>query len=146
MNEFASHLQWVWIIVGIVMILMEFVTPGFVICFFGAGAVLTGFFAGIFPAMPLIWQIIIFVVSGIVFTLTGRKLFRGNISGKTNDIDADDFAGQNAVVSADITPGTPGKVEFRGSFWNAVADESLPAGTPVKIVKRENLTLTVTKL
>ncbi len=146
MNDLFIHLPWAWIICGIIMIIMEFFTPGFIICFFGAGAVLTGLLAGIFPALPPVWQIVFFIISGTLLTFIGRKLFHGNISGKTNDIDAGDFAGKTAVVSTEISPGIQGKVEFRGSFWNAVAAENLPAGTPVKIIKRENITLTVTKL
>ena len=146
MQEIIPHLPWLWIISGVVMIIMEFFTPGFVICFFGAGAVLTGLVSGIFPGLIPVWQIIVFIISGTFFTFVGRKVFHGTISGKNNDIDTEDPAGENAVVTSEITQMSPGKVEFRGSFWNAVASETLPAGTPVKIVKRENITLTVTKI
>jgi len=47
------------------------------------------------------------------------------------------------VVEA-IKPGDPnGRVEFNGTLWSAESAETIPAGTPVEIIKRENLTLVV---
>ena len=36
------NLSLLWLIVGIILILSEFVIPGFIICFFGAAAIITG--------------------------------------------------------------------------------------------------------
>ena len=135
---------WMWIVAGIILMLSEFVIPGFVVCFFGAGMVLTGVLAAIFPCVGLTWQIVVFAVAGTVFTLIGRRLFHGGRSGNEKDVDLDDFSGENATVTEAIAPDHPGKVEFRGSFWTAEAGEELAAGETVRIVKRENLTLTVT--
>ena len=146
MENFVSYWSWIWIIAGVVMILAEFVIPGFVICFFGLGAIITGIFSALFQALPLVWQIVLFIVSGVCFALIGRKIFHGNTAAQHLDVDADDFAGECAIVTGEISPGHPGKVEFRGSYWTAVSEKELAVGMQVKIVKRENLTLTVSEL
>ena len=136
-------LWWMWIAGGVILMISEFVIPGFVVCFFGAGAVLTGIVAAIFSALGLTWEIAIFIVSSIVFTLVGRKLFHGGKVRDPNDLDDVDLSDGLAVVTEAIAPGHPGKVEFRGSFWTALAETEISVGTSVRILKRDNLTLTV---
>ena len=135
---------WIWIIAGIVLTVSEFVIPGFVVCFFGAGAIFTGLLLWLFPEISLTWQIAVFIAASLVFTLVGRRIFHGKRAGGIPDVDQDDFAGEIAVVTETISPDHPGKVEFRGSYWTAVADTGLAVGTTVRIIKRDNLTLTVT--
>ena len=45
-----------------------------------------------------------------------------------------------------IEPGRPGKVELRGGGWPAEAAEILEPGTPVRVVRKESITLTVERL
>jgi len=134
---------WIWVVAGIVLMVSEFVIPGFVVCFFGAGAILAGLTLFVFPCLGLTWQILLFVLASVVFTLIGRKIFLGGRSEDPDDVDRDDFTGATATVVESISPDRPGKVEFRGSFWTAVSDRELAAGAVVRIVRRGNLTLTV---
>ena len=134
---------WIWIVAGIAMIVSEFAVPAFVICFFGAGAVLTGLLLLLCPGIGLAWQLLIFSIASIAFTLTGRKLFAGSRNGRMEDPDQDAVSGETATVAEAIAPDRPGKVEFRGSFWTAVSDRELAAGQLVFVIKRDNLTLTV---
>ena len=134
---------WIWIVAGIAMIVSEFAVPAFVICFFGAGAVLTGLLLLLCPGIGLAWQLLIFSIASIAFTLTGRKLFAGSRNGRVEDPDQDAVSGETATVAETIAPDRPGKVEFRGSFWTAVSDRELAAGQLVFVIKRDNLTLTV---
>ena len=135
---------WIWIIAGIVLTVSEFVIPGFVVCFFGVGAIFTGLLLWLFSGIGLTWQIVIFVAASLIFTLVGRRIFHGKRAGDIDDVDQDDFSGEIAVVTEAVSPNHPGKVEFRGSYWTALADAELAVGTTVRIIKRENLTLTVT--
>ncbi|MCI5779172.1 MAG: NfeD family protein [Lentisphaeria bacterium] len=138
-------MQWTWIVIGTVMLVAELVIPGFVICFFGAGAILTGLILIMCHGLTITWQVVIFVIASVVFTLCGRRIFLGRESGTAGDIDQDDPTGETAVVAEAIAPNRTGKVEFRGSFWTAEADSELAVGTEVRIVRRDNLVLTVSK-
>ena len=140
-------MHWYWIICGILMILMEFGMPGFVICFFGLSALITGGVVFVFPALTLVWQLLIFAIGGALLVIVSRwvapGVFRGKVNRESLDIDGDDVAGGSCICREDIAPGLPGKVEFRGSLWRAESDKSIAAGENCVIEKRDNLTLTV---
>ena len=135
----------IWMSIGIIMLVTEIFMPGIFICFFGIGAIVTGIIGLFFPELPLIWMMVIFAVLGTLFAISGKRMFCGKISKDKDTLhDIEDFTGEWATITQTITPGKDGKVEFRGSFWNAAAETEIAAGTKVRIIKRENLTLTVT--
>lgn len=141
---------WYWLIAGVILVMSEFVVPGFVIVFFGLGACATGILALLFPELPFTWEIFIFSVLSVVLLFSFRRFMPGVFKGKnvpcTEDVDQDSVSGSSAVTVTAITPDESGKVEFRGTLWNAKASEEIPAGVTVKIVSRENLTLNVEKM
>ena len=52
---------WIWIVLGLVLLLGELVTPGgFYILFFGVGAIFVGILAGFNIAGPVWFQVIVF--------------------------------------------------------------------------------------
>ena len=141
---------WYWLIAGVILVMSEFVVPGFVIVFFGLGACATGILALLFPEQPFTWEIFIFSVLSVVLLFSFRRFMPGVFKGKnvpcTEDVDQDSVSGSSAVTVTAIAPDESGKVEFRGTLWNAKASEEIPAGVTVKIVSRENLTLNVEKM
>lgn len=143
-------MNWIWFIAGIILILAEFVIPGFVICFFGGGALIVGGVLWLFPALTFAWQLLLFAIIGVLLLIGCRRfmpdIFRGSESGADSDIDNDGIAGENCVCSEAIAPGIPGKVDFRGSLWSASADENIEAGAVCVVISRNNLTLNVRKV
>jgi membrane protein implicated in regulation of membrane protease activity len=136
-----------WLVVGIVLILLEFVIPGVVICFFGVSAIIASAIVFIFSGIALTYQLLIFAIGGAVLALLCRRYFKGGIKSGSGggDIDEDDVCGALCVCKEKITPVFPGKVEFRGSLWSASADEDISEGDVCLISSRENLTLHVRK-
>ena len=136
---------WWWLIAGVTLILAEFVVPGVFICFFGVGAILTGIAAWLIPGMSFTVALLLFSILSVVFLFTCRrfmpKSFRGVIKVDHSDIENDDVAGADVVVTEAITPEAPGKVEFRGSQWTARADRALAVGERAKIRCHLNITL-----
>ena len=145
MNSF-----WCWLIAGVILMTSEFVIPGFIVVFFGLGACITGVAALLFPKLPFSWEIFIFAVLSVILLFAFRRFMPGVFKGKNipacEDVDLDSVAGSTAVAVTDIKPEEPGKVEFRGTLWNATANECITSGTGVKIISRENLTLIVEKI
>ena len=47
------------------------------------------------------------------------------------------------LVDEDILPDTGGVVKGMGTYWKAKADQYIPKGTRVKVLKRDKLTLFV---
>ena len=150
MNFCFTDLCWLWLCAGVVMIIAEFILPGLVICFFGVGAIAVSLLCAFFPGLSLAWQLMIFAVSAVVLIIAVRRIapgiFKGgSVTEKTADIDGDDVVSSPAMTVTEITPQVPGKVEFRGTLWDASADTTIAQGTPVIITARKNLMLFVTK-
>ena len=139
----------IWIVAGIVMLVLEFIVPGLIIFFFGAGAILTGIICMIFD-VPVGLQFLIFAVSSVGSLVLLRKKFSGIFHGKVNsngtEDDFDEIIGKQCKVVETISPPNTGKVEFRGTHWKASADEEIESGSSIEITGKENITLKVKKI
>jgi len=146
LKEFLKP-ELIWFLVGILLLVMEFVMPGLIIAFFGLGACVVAIVC-LLTDISLNTQLIIFIGSSVLSLLCLRKwlkgIFIGHISSKQNlKEDVIEFVGQRVVVQEKILPKIGGKVEFHGTNWQAQAEEEIPAGTVVEIIGKENLTLKV---
>lgn len=140
----------IWTIVGLVLLMMEFIVPGLIIFFFGVGALVV---AGIcfFADISINVQLLIFIASSIALLVTLRRWLKGVFKGYSSDKkdmahDIEEFIGQTAIVIEEIVPGKTGKVEFRGTNWSAQSDAALEKGTSVEIFGRSGLTFKVKSL
>ncbi|RKX88290.1 MAG: NfeD family protein [Spirochaetes bacterium] len=135
-----------WSLLGLLLIAAEMFIPGFVIFFFGSGAIITGFLSILVPGLSsnfalqgLIW-ILSSVFSFGFFRKKFAKIFRGTLLNK--EINSD--LGHTVKVIEAITPEKPGRVRFQGTSWKAISyTESFEPGVMVDIVKEENLTFVV---
>jgi len=138
----------VWFILGLVLLLLEIATPGFILAFFGLGAWATSLatFLGATPRIDL--QILIFLAVSIFTLVLFRKKAlrsRGRVATKQHEAhNMDTMAGSLATVTEDIQPGSrSGRVELFGTSWQAISDEPIKKGNAVEIVSRDNLILKV---
>lgn len=133
-----------WLIMGIMCFLLEMLTPGFILFFFGLGAWTTALVCWFYP-VSLIGQLAIFLVSSLasLFLLRGiiRKTFFGEVTADETDVIA--AAGESAVVSADIIPPAEGKIEYSGTQWRATADQKIEKGAMVTILYQDGLCMKV---
>lgn len=147
--DFYSYLPYIWLILGLIFIGLEFFIPGFVIFFFGAGAVIMAVLTGLIPGLsvhiPL--QIIIWLTTSIMTLGFFRRFFRNTFRGKLIESeDEEEFRGKLATVVEPVSENHPGRVTFQGTTWKAVTfDQPAQPGDTVEIMKKENLTLIVSK-
>jgi membrane protein implicated in regulation of membrane protease activity len=149
LKEFLKP-ELIWFIIGLVLLIAEFVMPGLIIFFFGIGACVVALVC-LLTDISLNTQLLIFILSSILSLLCLRRWLKGIFMGyivSKQDIteNIEEFIGKRAVVKEKITPQVPGKVEFHGTNWTAEADEEIAAETPVKIVGKDNITLKVKPL
>ena len=136
---------WIWMLLGLLLLLAELVTPGgFYFIFFGIGAVIVGVLAGLGAGGPLWLQFLSFSI----LSLVSLWLFRGKLLKLTErapDRNVDSLIGETAVASDEITVNGIGKVEMRGASWNArnVGDKPLKHGERAKVERVEGLMLFV---
>ncbi len=142
--------QLIWFIVGLCFLLLEFAIPGLITVFFGIGAWIVATLC-LFMDISLNTQLFIFVVSSVLLLVSLRKWFKELFAGRdapsqfeAESLDA--FLGKKAIVTKEITPNRKEKFEFRGTYWDAEASETIPNGAPVEILNKDNITLTVKSL
>jgi membrane protein implicated in regulation of membrane protease activity len=145
----VSYLPYAWAALGILLMASEMLIPGFVIFFFGLGAVATGLITGVFPSFQgrFLLQILIWLSSSGLSLLLLRRLLAPIFAGKPIEPGmADDLVGARATVVERIGPQDPGRVRLRGTTWQASSfDETIEPGETVEVLGNENLTLIVTR-
>ncbi len=137
----------IWFLIGLVLLIMEFVMPGLIIAFFGIGACIVAVVC-LITDIGINAQLIIFMGSSVLSLLCLRKWFKGMFFGyvtSKQDMthDLQEYVGERAMVKKKITPKVAGKVELHGTNWSAEADEEIAEGTMVEIIGKENITLKV---
>jgi len=135
---------WMWFIVGVVLLLAEFATPGaFYLFFFGLGAIAVGLLGGLGIQPPLAVQLVLFVVFSIGLLVLLRRRLRLRFDSKLPDREVDNVVGEIAVTLEEIPVDAVGKAELRGSVWNArnVGDTPLAPNQRCAVLRVEGLTL-----
>ena len=137
-----------WLSLGLLLAVSEFVVPGFVIIFFGAGAFVTGLVKLLWSGLPDSLALLLFALfslgSLLIFrrTWVGGKVLRDDGTRNEGDVDETCIGRKVSVVEA-IAPGKAGKVELNGANWTAEADEELETGAVATVTERRGLTLVV---
>ena len=137
-----------WFIVGIMLIIAEFVVPGFVILFFGVGALMVALLCWMGLVDSLGAQLLWFSVFSLVTLFSMRWLLKSWFVGRTSqNADSDehsDYIGKEALCLSGFSAKEPyGKVEFKGAHWKARCSEPLAAGDYAVIEAVDGLCLVV---
>ena len=136
---------WIWLAVGLGLMVFELATPsGFFVMFFGLGALTVGILTRFGVAGPPWMEWLLFTVLSITYVL----LFRGRLrqsaqspGGQTMDT----LVGELAVPRERIPPGAVGRVELRGTTWNARNDaaDAIEPGRRCRVMSVDGLLLSV---
>lgn len=141
---------WLWIYAGAVLVLLELVVPGFVLCFFGLSAATVGVLRFVFgEAFTLAWQLAAFSVFSVVYIVLLRrflkKIFVGSMVSDGTDFD-NESVGRIGRVTEAINPPLTGRVMLGDSEWTASAETPIAVGADVRVVAQSNLTMKVQAL
>ncbi len=142
---------WLWMILGIGLLLAELATPGgFYLLFFGLAGLLVGLLSLIGVTGPAWLQWLLFTAFSLVAVAFLRKplVRRFSASGQqstTNTLDTDGLVGESAIALESIDAGGIGRVEMRGSSWKARnrGVQTLVTGQRCVVEHTEGLTLEV---
>ena len=141
----------IWIIIGFVCILLEFVIPGALIVFFGVSAIIVGLLIKL-VGLPTANGIpfLVFIVLSIGQIVLLRRKLKSWFTGKTltgNEDTLEEFVGKEATVIEGFgEQSKKGTVVFKGANWNAISDSAdLKIGDDVIIEQQDGITLTVRK-
>jgi membrane protein implicated in regulation of membrane protease activity len=114
----AAMLWWHWLAGGLLLLVLELVTAGFFIMFFGLGAITVGVLmrAGVIAAAPEQW--LLFTVASLAYL----GLFRRRMMARLQQPpvrDVESLVGDVALPQQRIEAGGIGRAEVRGTMWTA---------------------------
>ena len=134
-----------WTIVGIGLMLCEFVVPGLILFFFGLGAlIVAGVCVVVDPSLSA--QLGIFAVASLASLFGLRRFLKPVFFGATRTSSgnmSEGMVGQSGKVTEAIEPNGEGKVELNGAAGKAVSSEPLDVGARVVVIEQRSLTVVV---
>lgn len=136
---------WIWIVAGIVLLAAEVViSTDFYLVFIGLAAVVVGLLLLIGLTLPIWGQWLVFAglaASGVVLY---RNHWRKRLLVADREM-APELVGETGRASAAIPAGGRGKVELRGTSWEALNedDTEIPMGSRCSVQRVDGLTLVV---
>ena len=126
----------VWFLAGIAVMLAELTVPGFVILFFGLGCWGAAAIA-VFAPEAYSAQVGVFLIVSVASLLTLRKVAMRVFVGRSEGPDNEDMGnvpvGARITLDQDLEAGRVGRVHFRGTLWDAISDQRIPAGSDAEI-------------
>lgn len=149
----ANYLWIFWAILGAVLVVAEVFTTGFVLLWFGIGALAAGL-AGLLGMHSIILQFLIFAVVSISLTAASRTIFVNYFSREKSGGDlksgAESLPGKiGTVVSSSRGSMHEGAVKVFGSTWTAYpaeGEEPLEAGDRVEVTRIQGASIYVRRI
>jgi len=139
---------WYWLLLGLLLLGAEMMTPGgFYILFFGLAALVVGAIAWLelVPGESAQWLLFSGIAVASLLVFRGPLLARINAS-EAKHPDVDSMTGEIAIPIENLAAGTVGKVELRGTTWSArnAGPTTLTKGQRSKVTGMDGLTLLIT--
>lgn len=149
----ANYLWIFWTILGAMLIVAEIFTTGFVLLWFGIGA-LAAAFAGLVGVNSIVLQFLIFAIVSIALTTASRTIFVNYFSREKSGGDLktgmDALPGKvGTVVSSSRGALNEGAVKVFGSTWTAYpadGEEPLEAGDRVEVERVQGASIYVRRV
>jgi inner membrane protein len=133
----------IWFIIGFAFFLLEFVVPGLILFFFAVGAWIVAILS-LFMDLSINAQLVIFLGSSILTILLFRRWVKKiMLSRKQSNEIEDELIGKTGRAETSIGPGLNGKIEFRGTSWDATSEDNIEKGETVKIIGNDSILLIV---
>jgi membrane protein implicated in regulation of membrane protease activity len=89
-------------------------------------------------------QLFTFLGSSAVTILLFRRWVKNIMFAKKHSSELEDeFLGKTGIAETPISPGRDGKVDFKGTSWNARSEDIIETGERVTIVGNESIILIV---
>ena len=131
--------MWItWLIVAGICFVIEIITVGFFVFWFGIGALITMLSSFMFPDNILL-QCAVFIISSVILLLLTKPLV-DKFTKKDKKIETNAFSiiGKKGIVTQDINPTIGiGQIKIAGEIWSAktLDGTKLEKGSEITVVK-----------
>lgn len=125
----------IWLIISGLFFIGEIITVGFLIFWFGIGA-LIAMIASFFTTNVII-QTTIFVISSTILLFATKPLVKKFVDVKPTKTNAFSIIGKKALVIKEINSYSVGQIKINGEVWSAEAenDDTILEGSEVEILE-----------
>ncbi len=133
-----------WGALALVLFAAEALAPGAFMLWIGIGAAAVFVLVAVVADIPLLWQVVAFVVLSVVSIQCYRRWGRSHDRQSDQPLlnrRAEQLIGRVVVLDQAIVAGK-GRAKIDDAFW-VVSGPDLPAGSPVRVVAVEGMTLKV---
>lgn len=109
---------WIWVLIGVVLLTLEFASTTLHLGVFAVGAFVVAILKAVGVDMPLWGQLVTFTVATLLTFLFIRPIVVRKLRlHETKTVDS--LIGEQAVALDEIGPDALGKAEMRGTTWSA---------------------------
>ena len=145
MELFGWHTDyWQWWVLGLVLLILEVFTPGFIFIWMGISAGVVGWVLLLYPDLGWQYQVLLFSLLSIVAIVGWRLwLFRHPIRTDQPTLNrrAAQYIGRSFTLDAPIVNGR-GRIRVDDSYWR-VEGPDLPIGSRVQVVAVDGVVLKI---
>ena len=140
---------WYWIVAGFCLIGLELLFPSFTIIWFGLGALAVGVLRLLWPDLPALAQLLLWLAGSICFTVMWFKYLRPKRIRPTDTPGREAVVGRNGVIICGADSGCDRwTVKFTepvlgSDEWCCYADAQLQVGDRVRVTDIEGQILKV---
>jgi membrane protein implicated in regulation of membrane protease activity len=133
---------WIWILIGFVLLVVEFASTTMHLGLFAVGAFVVGIAVGLGLDVPLWGEILLFTVVSLLSFFFLRPMIMRRLRLSENKV-VDSLVGEQAITLEDIDVGGNGRAEMRGTTWSArnVGETALVRGQRCIVAAVEGLVL-----
>ncbi len=127
----SIELWMVWIAIGVICMIIEIFTPGFLFLSFGLGAIIAGLIA--LSRLPFWVQLLIYIIVTFILFINLRKISKKLLK---QDIPTNVMAlvGKKGFVTEEIPESGKGFVKVGGETWSAISQDESVISINQKIV------------
>lgn len=124
----------IWLIISGVCFIAEIITVGFLVFWFGVGALIAMVVS--FFTSNIIIQTAVFIISSAILLFATKPFVKKFLDVKPTNTNAFSIIGKRALVIKEINSvHSTGQIKINGEVWSAESenDETIPEGSEVEI-------------
>lgn len=125
----------VWLIIAGLFFVAEIITVGFLVFWFGVGALIAMIVS--FFTSNIIIQTAVFILSSSILLLATKPFVKKFVDVKPTKTNAFSIIGKKALVIKEINSHSVGQIKINGEVWSAESenDEIIPKDSEVEILQ-----------